>query len=348
MAEKVIQPITMETRSTVKGGVTQLPVVTKKTASPINIPGRPSTTSSANNPVAVDGVGPKEWKPSLIPKTQTPSNVADVIAKAQSASESPSGVAPTDVQPLTTKDVLGSENVEQALTEPTAQPDTTEATPVAETGSLEANKQSLADLQNVINVTTQALEEQNKGALGTTGASLNLIGRQIGSFERSQVNKMQALQNTIDIQEEARAKIENLMLQTGGQAGIEYGDSFEDAIAKAGKYQMEKEEADLDRMEKADLEKMAMSLGLSTKGSSKDLRNAISKSIAKDRSLDQRMAELTLRAKEKSYRDSMTAEANDNIDTGATIQNEFNSNNSGLSINTTTGDQVDYLANGGY
>ena len=321
-------------------------------------------------------IQPLNSNKSMIPKTQVPTDVANVIDRAKQAGQ-PQASMQTGVQPPTAKDVLGEDNVTQALTEPSAQPQSE-----APTG-LEADKMELANLMGTLRTGTQAIEQQNVGAFGTTGVSANLMGGQMRQFEEGIVNKARLLQDKIDIQQDERDKMESIMRENPG-AGISTEDSFEDAIAKAAKWQIneetrkletaekfdirgeeraeargirgeergerrmiegeerafEREMEKLEKMNESDLKKMALSLGIDPKGSTKKLRSEIAKSTAKDRALNDRMNNLTLKIKTASYRKAMQAEKDENIDTNTTITSWFKSKVTGNSNSTVTGDQV--------
>ena len=329
-------------------------------------------------PIKVATPNPSPQVPSMIPKTSAPTNVANFIDNAKQAGQ-PQATAPTAgiVAPPTAKDVLGEANVTQALTDPAQVP---VETPVAPTG-LETKKQELADLMNTIRVGGQAIEQQNEGAMGTTGTSLNMIVGQKARFEEANLNKARFLQDQIDIEEAKQDEMKSLMLQAPG-AGISSEDSFEDAIRKTAEWQLKEETRKLEReealiirgetraeergiraeeraaereeerlkdMQKADLKNMALSLGLDTSGSSNELRKRIAKSTAKDRALNDRMNDLALKIKQESYRKSMQAEKDENIDTNTTISSEFNnSSNTGNPNSTVTGEPVYALGQFGF
>jgi hypothetical protein len=128
-----------------------------------------------------------------------------------------------------------------------------------------AARAKTAELQQAINAerqglrnTTTGLQYQNTGALGTTGASINLIGTQVGrasdvasnrlaglgenlTAQQTLLNSLEATQKEkYNIIQAEKSKLQSLIAQTGGQAGITTSDTYETAVQKA--YQWEKKE----------------------------------------------------------------------------------------------------------
>lgn len=293
-------------------------------------------------------IQPLNSNKSMIPKTQVPTDVANVIDRAKQAGQ-PQASMQTGVQPPTAKDVLGEDNVTQALTEPSAQPQSE-----APTG-LEADKMELANLMGTLRTGTQAIEQQNVGAFGTTGVSANLMGGQMRQFEEGIVNKARLLQDKIDIQQDERDKMESIMRENPG-AGISTEDSFEDAIAKAAKWQIneetrkletaekfdirgeeraeargirgeergerrmiegeerafEREMKKLEKMEKADLKSLALSLGIDPKG--KNLAKKIAEKQSGEMAFNQRVKDMELKIKQESYRKQLRLNEKQTVD----------------------------------
>lgn len=144
-------------------------------------------------------------------------------------------------------------------------------------------QQDIYGVQQGLRSTTSALQAQNEAAYGTTGASINLIGKQIGRATNLASNQLAALGETLSgqqatlsnltqtaqayygIAQSERAKIEDLMAQTGGDAGIKWSDSYKDALKKAKKW----EKKQLKKADKDAMKKELKKLGISTSGLSR-------------------------------------------------------------------------------
>lgn len=161
---------------------------------------------------------------------------------------------------------------------------------LAAKAKLTATQQALNAEKAGLRSTTTGLEYQNDQALGTTGASVNLIGRQVGRASELSTNRQSALADTYNsdlayvqglektandqynIISQEKDKIRSLIAQTGNQAGIKTTDTFEQATDKAYKWQKKEEKKASEKAkevtkeaEKKDLKKLVISVGGSTK-----------------------------------------------------------------------------------
>jgi len=232
--------------------------------------------------------------------TQIGDNLAQPVPVTNFATPSIVG-APQPAQ------VYGAANVAQATTAPIAKPDMSDPFGVRDyylnSPEIKAARAEAQRVQEAINAsrqglrtTTTALQNQNDQAMGGTGASINLIGRQVGRARDLTSNELAALsenqQATISyldtltqdaqgkyaIAEEQRSQIQDLIRQTGGKAGIAYTDSYEQAIKKADTYITEKAKQEAKDKYKAELKSQLQALGKSTKGlSRKELEKKLKK-----------------------------------------------------------------------
>lgn len=207
-------------------------------------------------------------------------------------------IAPVPVPTATS--VYSAPNITQAATNPAmpVNPALEEYNAFLNTPELTSARTEVSRLQQAINAekaglrnTTTGLEYQNDGALGTTGASINLIGRQVGRASDLASNRIaglgeqfnaaqafaQGLENTrkeqFNVYTQEKQRIQSLIAQTGNQAGILPTDTFEVATEKAFKWekdQKKKEEKKAkeaaDKAEKDTLKSAIAKLGGSTKG----------------------------------------------------------------------------------
>lgn len=234
---------------------------------------------------------------------------------------------PSVVNPAvpTASTVYSAPNITQAATAPVKAPNLADPYGLYDqfmnSSDIQAARAQVAQGQGQINSvnqalrsTTTALENQNMGAMGTTGASVNLIGNQVGRARTLTANELAALgetqnanlanlsslqadaQNRYGIAQQERAQIQDLIRSTSGKAGITYTDSYESALQKSAKYEKKlekkaKKEAEeaAKKAEKKDLKKMAMSLGLSTSGSRREIERRISDSVKSDKEYERMM-----------------------------------------------------------
>ncbi|NCC19320.1 MAG: hypothetical protein EOM29_10315, partial [Bacteroidia bacterium] len=165
----------------------------------------------------------------------------------------------------TVADVYSTSNIAQATTAPVQAPLSAGQelyNQFLNTPDIQAAKSNVSAIQKQINEANQAFrnaktgfEYQNEGAMGTTGASANLIGRQIGRASDLTANQVAALsenlaaqqaylqgltseaQDRYNIAQQERNQIQDLITATKGKANITYTDSYEDALQKAAKYE---------------------------------------------------------------------------------------------------------------
>lgn len=146
-----------------------------------------------------------------------------------------------------------------------------------------------------LRTTTTALQNQNDNAMGGTGASINLIGRQVGRARDLTSNELAALSDNqiannsyldtltqdatakYQIAEGQRAQIQDLIRQTGGKAGVSYTDNYETAVRKSQTYVEKKAKEEKKDAYKQGLKAAALDLGLKTDGSTADLEKRIKK-----------------------------------------------------------------------
>lgn len=221
--------------------------------------------------------------------------------------------APTLVAPPTASTIYSAPNITQAVTAPVTPPNLSDPyglyTSFMSTPEILAAQQAVAQGQSAINAsqqalrtTTGALEGQNINALGGTGASVNLIGRQVGRARDLTANELAGLGETqnaaianlatlketagqkYQIAQNERAQIQDLIRQTSGKAGISFTDSYETALQKTATYdeKVKKEAEDKAKEDKKDnykqdLKSELRKLGLKTSGSTKDMEKRLSK-----------------------------------------------------------------------
>ena len=209
---------------------------------------------------------------------------------------------PSIVQAPTAATVYSEPNITQAVTAPVTAPNLSDPYGLYDSfmnsAEIKAAKAKVAEGQGLINqsnqalrTTTTALENQNENAMGGTGASVNLIGRQVGRARTLTANELAALgenqnaniaylssikedaANKYSIAQNERAQLQELIRSTGGKAGISYTDSFESALQKATGYaEDQKKDA-----EKSAFKDALRSLGLKTSGSYKELEKRLRK-----------------------------------------------------------------------
>jgi hypothetical protein len=214
---------------------------------------------------------------------------------------------PTVIKPPTASTVYSADNINQAVTQPVTAPNLQDPYGLYDqfmnSADIQAAKARVAEGQGLINksnqalrTTTTALENQNENAMGGTGASVNLIGRQVGRARTLTANELAALGenqnanisylsslkddavNRYAIAQNERAQIQDLIRQTGGKAKISYTDSYETALQKADKYITEKAKEEAKDAYKKELKAQLLALGKNTKGlSTKELEKKLKK-----------------------------------------------------------------------
>lgn len=184
------------------------------------------------------------------------------------------------VPPPTAQTVYGAQNIAQAATNPVTpvNPALEEYNAFLNTPELSSARSEVGRIQQAINAekqglrnTTTGFEYQNDKALGTTGASMNLIGRQVGRATELSSNRqaalgeqlqaansyLQGIENTrreqYNVYTQEKQRIQALIAQTGNKAGIKPTDTYEMAIEKAYKWEKkEQKKADKKTKEQKD------------------------------------------------------------------------------------------------
>lgn len=212
-----------------------------------------------------------------------------------------------NIPPVTANTVYSPENVAQTLTNPATKPDLSDPFGTynyymnsPEIQAVKAESQRVAEAINAsrqgLRTTTTALQNQNEQAQGGTGASINLIGRQVGKARELTSNELAALSENqmatqayldtliqdatakYNIAETQRAQVQDLIRQTGGKAGISYADTYESAVKKADDYMVKKEKEAKKEAYKDSLKQQLLALGKNTKGlSTKELEKKLKK-----------------------------------------------------------------------
>lgn len=230
------------------------------------------------------------------------------------------------VQPPTAQTVYSAHNITQAALNPVkaVNPALEEYNAYLKTPEMLAAKARTAELQQAINAekqglrsTTTGLEYQNDQALGSTGASMNLIGRQVGRASELSSDRQAALGEQLqaatayqqgleqtarekyNIVQAEKSKINALIVQTGNQAGISPTDTFEVATEKAFKWEQKQKEEAKKTAQKDDLKAKLQALGLKTSGSMKDLEKRLNKAIKEDKASKKKIADIELALKNK-------------------------------------------------
>lgn len=250
----------------------------------------------------------------------------------------PSVIGVPRISPPTAQTVYSAPNITQAITAPVKAPnlndpyglyDSFMSTPeiLAAQQQVAQGQQAINQAQGALRTTTRALEGQNIGAMGGTGASVNLIGRQVGrarqltadelaglgEAQQAAIANLATLRETgaqrYQIAQQERAQLQDLIRQTGGKAGISFTDSYESALQKADKYQKEVAKQEAKDKKKEALKTALLEAGLKTKGSTKELEKRYAKYIKESGKSKKEMDELELALKRKElakpyYKDS--------------------------------------------
>lgn len=239
----------------------------------------------------------------------------------------------------TVADVYSTANIAQTATAPVQAPVSAGQelyNQFLNTPDIQAAKANVSAIQQQINQANQAfrnqktaLEYQNENAMGTTGASANLIGRQIGRASDLTSNTLAGLgenlqaqqaylesltseaSNRYNIAQRERDQIQELITATKGKANITYTDSYESALQKAAKYEEdvrkeeekkleEKAKEERKRAEKDDLKKTLKSLGLSTSGlSRKEMEKKLEKYMKSEKAKEEEIRQIEIALKKK-------------------------------------------------
>lgn len=251
----------------------------------------------------------------------------------------PTAINTPTVAVPTVSDVYSTANIAQTATAPVQAPVSAGQElydQFLNTPDIQAARANVSAIQQQINQANQdlrnqktALEYQNEGAMGTTGASANLIGRQIGRASDLASNTLAGLgenlqaqqaylesltseaSNRYNIAQRERNQIQDLIRQTSGKANILYTDSYETALQKAAKYEEdvrkeeekkleEKAKEERKRAEKEDLKKTLKSLGLSTSGlSRKEMEKKLKKYMKSEKAKEEEIRQIEIALKKK-------------------------------------------------
>ena len=237
--------------------------------------------------------------------------------------------------PPTASTVYSAPNIQNAVTTPTPAPDLSDPYGLYDqflkTPEITTAQNQLAQTQQAINAsqqglrtTTRALEGQNVQAQGGTGASINLIGRQVGRARQLTGDELAGLgenlqgqqaylssltadaQNRYGIAQQERAQLQDLIRQTGGKAGITYTDSYEQALTKSTKYEEQQQE----RAQLQDIiRQTGGQAGITYKDSYEQaLTKATKYEEQQQKKEEEKMAEKEKEARERAYKDSIKAQ----------------------------------------
>lgn len=264
----------------------------------------------------------------------------------------PSVIDTSAVTTPTVADVYSTANIAQATTAPVQAPLSAGQelyNQFLNTPDIQAAKSNVSAIQKQINEANQAFrnaktgfEYQNEGAMGTTGASANLIGRQIGRASDLTSNTLAGLgenlsaqqaylesltseaSNRYNIAQQERNQIQDLITATKGKANITYTDSYEDALQKAAKYEEKVLKEEKKQAEKDELKKIAKSLGIKTSGlSRKEIEKKINKYMKSEKAKEEeiRAIEIALKKKSLAGGSGTTTNANDFYSTATNLKN---------------------------
>lgn len=227
---------------------------------------------------------------------------------------------------ITPQQLYSADNIQQAATAPVAPPNYSDPyalrdyfmnSPdiVASRNSLSEANRALMEIRNSGRTQQQAIKELPM-AMNVIRGSQAVAGEQASLREQAAAESLLASQSTYDtlareasarysIAQEERGKLQEIITQTGGKAGITYADNFEEALKKATDYQtkiQKKEKKEAEEMakkeEKEKLRDLASSFGISTKGLSRgELRRLLEKKAKKDQDLKDKMDSLSIQAK---------------------------------------------------
>lgn len=132
---------------------------------------------------------------------------------------------------------------------------------------LQGQQVSLNTIRGEQSQTAQQLSTERSGIareLQTSQANYDTLANEANSNYQIALNE--------------RTNLQSLIQQTGGKAGIAYGDTFESALQKADTYMTQKAQDEKDQAYKDSIKQMALSMGISTSGRSS---GEIAKKIAK-------------------------------------------------------------------
>lgn len=282
----------------------------------------------------------------------------------------------TAVPAPTVADVYSTQNIAQTATAPVQAPVSAGQelyNQFLNTPDIQAAKANVSAIQKQINEANQSFrnaktgfEYQNEGAMGTTGASANLIGRQIGRASDLTSNTLAGLgenlsaqqayldsltseaSNRYNIAQQERNQIQGLITATKGKANITYADSYEDALQKAAKYEEKVLKEERKQAEKDELKKTLKSLGLSTSGLSRnEMEKKLKKYMKSEKAKEEEIRQIEIALKKKSLAGSSSEKTNAN-DFYATATSLKNSGKSWGDIADTLGKKYDLTPGSDY
>ncbi len=219
---------------------------------------------------------------------------------------------------ITPQQVYSASNIQQAATSPAAAPNYSDPYALRDyfmnSSDLVAQRNAVAEANKALLTAKQTGRAQQQ-AIKELPQALNVIrgeqavaGEQAALSEQAAAETLLASQSTYDtlaneanarygIAQNERAKLQDLIKETGGKAGISYADSFESALSKASTYIEKKAKDDAKKAEKEKLTSLALSAGISTKGlSSKELRSKLEKKAKKDADLADQLNSLKIQS----------------------------------------------------
>lgn len=258
----------------------------------------PSRDLAVPRSAMVESVSTTGFNPTITPRDVYS---ADNIAYASSNQPAPDYSDPFKLRDyyLNTPDVLAARNNLTAVN----------AELIKAQQTARAQQQAIQDNPMAMNVI--------RGNQATAGAQANLTLQALAENKLAAQSAVDALTNEANakyqIAQEERGKLQNLITQTGGKAGISYTDTFEQALSKATNYQEkqakeaeEKAKKEAEGAYKKQLQATAIELGIGTKTkkggtmSVKDLEKAISKSKKLDKDKQDELNNLKLQAERVS------------------------------------------------
>lgn len=234
-----------------------------------------------------------------------------------------------------TGDPYSSNNIASVSTAPTARPDMSD--PMAlrqfylDQLGVGATQTELQDITNRINAfdtqtdtTLNAIENKpiRLGVItGEQAATERSRATTRSSLAREQLAKQsfldaarQEADTRFNIANTEREKLQQMIIQSGGNAGISYADTVAEAAKKLSKYEKkvkeEEDKAARKQAEKDALKSAALAVGISTKGlSSNEIRKKLEKRAKKDQAAKDAMDELDRKIKQKSLNSTSSSDS---------------------------------------
>jgi hypothetical protein len=246
---------------------------------------------------------------------------------------------PESITTPTVSDVYSSQNIETATTRPTAKPDDLLGIRnqiYYDLGVTKSQNEYNAAYKNLLNYQS-AIDKQQLEISGQP-LSMNLIRgeqaraselasyslsaqqRALDSIYNSLSSKKAEAESQYAIKSSQVQETRNLMLQYPG-AKIKWGDSTEKIAKKLDDYAEDEEK----KAYKKELKKMAMTMGISTKGSRKELENRIGKYNGEAASLARQKAELELSGLKRSIASAGSGGIGVNLNDPVEMNNYYNS-----------------------